>query len=459
MRKEALKLILVFLILSGATECTRAQYAIDVRVKGMQTTKAFLLEFLGTNPVNLIDSAQVTEGDRIHFSLPENAHPGMYRLVMGRQTWLDFIFNSEDIDLVTDFSAPVDSLQVIQSKENELWREYMNYHVVLNRKQEYLYRLQELYHPGDEFFHAIQKEIAGLQQTDPEEVARQIIDRAPESYVARFLQVELSPDIPVGLSMDEEMDYVLEHFLDDVNFDDPDLRYSPPLMSRINTYFGLFQQAYPPAELEERMIDGLNRVLSLAAVNDTVYDFVLDQLTRQFEHAEFETLFAYLTENFLLDGSCKDEAKSKELEEILSDIKKTEIGRSAPALVIPQQNGEIVLSEMKNPFTLILFWASWCPHCTEVLPQIKSIYQQYHPKGFEIIAISLDTDQKAYEKAVQSGGYNWINYSEFKGWDSSIAEEYGIRATPTMILVNQQGEIVAKPARAEILESLLSNLL
>lgn len=335
----------------------------------------------------------------------------------------------------------------------------MNYHMILNRKREYLYRLQELYHPGDEFFEAIQKEIAGLQQTDPEAVARQIIERAPDSYVARFLQVELTPDIPVGLSMDEELDYVLEHFLDKVDFNDPDLRYSPPLMSRINTYFGLFQQAFPPAELEERMIDGLNRVLSLAAVNDTVYEFVLDQLTLQFERSEFETLFAYLTENFLLDGSCKDEDKNRELEEILADIKKTAIGRTAPELVVPQKDGELVLSEMDNPLTMILFWASWCQHCTEVLPQIKKIYQQYHPKGFEIIAISLDTDEKAYNRAVQSGGYDWINYAEFKGWESSIASAYGIRATPTMILVDSQGKIVAKPARPEVLDNLLSNLL
>ena len=458
MRKSSLKILLTLMLSMVLTNCSRAQYSIDIQVNGMQTSKAFLLEFIGSNPVNLLDSARVVDGRNIHFTLPKNAHPGMYRLVLGRQTWLDFIFNHENIRMVTDFNAPVDSLQVIESKENSLWLEYMHFHMVLNRKQEYLFRLQELYRPEQEFYQALQKEIAGLRQTDPQEKAREIIQSAPNSYVARFLKVEMNPEIPPGLSMDEELDFLTQHFLDQVDFNDPELKYSPPLMSRINTYFGIFQQAYPPAEQEAKMIDALNRVLSLAAVNDTVYQFVLDELTKQFEHSEFETLFAYLTENFLLDGSCKDEAKSRELEQIVADIKKTAVGNQAPELILPLPAGKVTLSEMRQPVKMILFWASWCPHCTEILPELKKIYDRYKANGFEVIAISLDTDAGAYEQALKKGAYNWINYSDLKGWDSSIAANYGIRATPTMVLVDTSGRIIAKPALPDILEDLLKNL-
>lgn len=438
--------------------CSRAQYSLDMQVHGMQTSKAFLLEFVGAEAANLIDSTQVDQEGRIHFTLGQHAHTGMYRVVLGRQTWLDVVFNHEDIRLETHFQTPVDSLRVHASRENQLWRDYMNTHLVISRKQEHLYRLQNLYDPSDPFYAAIQREIAGLSQLNPDDAARKIILQAPDSYVARFLSAELSPDIPVGLSREEELNWLMEHFFDQIDFQDTTLMYSPPLMSRVNTYFGIVRQAFPPDEVEENLIRGLNRLLSLAAVHDTMYAFLLDQLSHLFEQSEYDMVFAYLTENFLLDGACADEERSRELEEILADIKKTEPGKQAPELILPASDGTVILSEMTGSFKLIVFWASWCPHCNDMLPVIHSFYKQYQERGLDVLAISLDTDRQAYEQAIRAGGYEWVNYSDLKGWDSPLALDYGIRATPTLILVGPDGKILAKPANPRSLNTWLKRL-
>ena len=94
-----------------------------------------------------------------------------------------------------------------------------------------------------------------------------------------------------------------------------------------------------------------------------------------------------------------------------------------------------------------------------MMPSLKSLYQQYQSKGFEIIAISLDKDSDAYEQALAKGNYAWINYSELKGWACSIAAKFGIRATPTMILVDRANKIVAKPRDPEMLRIFLEQYL
>ena len=45
-----------------------------------------------------------------------------------------------------------------------------------------------------------------------------------------------------------------------------------------------------------------------------------------------------------------------------------------------------------KPF-MINFWATWCGPCHREMPVLKKIYGDYHPKGLEIVAISVDDDR------------------------------------------------------------------
>ena len=199
--------------------------------------------------------------------------------------------------------------------------------------------------------------------------------------------------------------------------------------------------------------------MSKAVVNDAMFDFLLEEMTLMFERSEFETFFAYFTENYLLEASCKDDSRNQELTEILDAIQKTALGNQAPEIILPFSSGPVILSEINKPLIMILFWASWCPHCSEMLPEIEQIYNRYKDRGFEIIAISLDTDEDEYQKVLNQGQYTWLNYSELKGWDCSIAHDYGIRASPTMILLDQNKKIIGKPRNPAHLRQMISNIL
>ena len=455
--KLSSKHLVLAILLIASSNLVHSQFSIKVNVEAMRTSRAYLLEYIGTTP-EIIDSTTTKIPGQIEFILPSNAHTGMYRLVIGPKQFLDFVFNQENVELETNYNAPRDSLKVISSIENTLWSDYINFFSLLNRKQDNISRLLAVYETTDPFYAELEIELTRIQQIDPESLTRKIIADHPNSYVARFLKAELSSEVPTGLSYTEELEYLHEHFFDNIDFNDSDLIYSPPLMAKVQSFFGLCQQAYTPKEVEAKMIEGVNRLLSLAAVNDEIYKFIVDQIYTIFERSEFETFFAYFTETFMLDGSCKDEERSHELEEVLAAIKKTEIGSHAPPLTISLADGQVVLSELNKPVVLVLFWASWCPHCAEMLPEIKKLYNAYKSSGFEIIAISIDKDKAEYEKALAQGAFPWINYSELKGWDCSIVHDFGIRATPTMIVVDKDNRIVAKPRNIEMLRDLLNEL-
>ena len=146
------------------------------------------------------------------------------------------------------------------------------------------------------------------------------------------------------------------------------------------------------------------------------------------------------------------------MSEVLASIKKTQIGIRAPEIILPLDGGPLILSDIPEKYVLVVFWASWCPHCNEYMPLIKDIYSEYNKSGFEVVAISIDKTKAEYEAALRKGQYPWINYSELKGWGCSIAYDYGIRATPTMILLDENRNIISKPRNPEMLKETLKQL-
>jgi hypothetical protein len=70
---------------------------------------------------------------------------------------------------------------------------------------------------------------------------------------------------------------------------------------------------------------------------------------------------------------------------------------------------------------------------------VKKTYSKHHPKGFEIVGISLDKDKSALEEFVHENEMTWPQYFDGKGWGNKIARDFNISAIPSMFLVDKKG--------------------
>ncbi|MEK6616891.1 MAG: thioredoxin family protein, partial [Bacteroidota bacterium] len=127
-------------------------------------------------------------------------------------------------------------------------------------------------------------------------------------------------------------------------------------------------------------------------------------------------------------------------------------------------NGKLNLYQLPTDYTLLLFWATWCPHCVQVVPEIKKAVEQYlnpksqipNLKSLMVVAVSLDTDKEQWQKFVtEKNLLSFINFSEYKGWQSEAVKKFNVYATPTMFLLDKDKKIIAKP---ETTEQLINNL-
>ena len=73
------------------------------------------------------------------------------------------------------------------------------------------------------------------------------------------------------------------------------------------------------------------------------------------------------------------------------------------------------VANYKGKVVLVDFWATWCGPCVAELPNVLQTYEKYHPKGFEIVGISLDSDKARLTSFLAQRKMTWRQYFDGKG--------------------------------------------
>jgi peroxiredoxin len=211
-------------------------------------------------------------------------------------------------------------------------------------------------------------------------------------------------------------------------------------------------QAYGHASEEHRkeLIDyALKNMGTSVALYGTVLRWTGD--------AEIENL-DILVNNF--KKAHPDLSMTKVMEEKLNRFKNMANGVVAPDFSLPDTAGMMVArKDFKAKYTLLDFWASWCSPCLLQVPDLKKAHDTYHEKGFDIVGISVDKDERRWKSAIQRFDMNWLHLSDLKGWKSETARDYNVTFIPFNLLIDAEGRIVGKNLHSTELQAKLKELL
>lgn len=132
-----------------------------------------------------------------------------------------------------------------------------------------------------------------------------------------------------------------------------------------------------------------------------------------------------------------------------------------PDIELADRNGQQrKLSEVDSKVVLIYFWSATVPTQTMFnLDVLKPLYEDFHKKGFEIYAVSLDTDKAAWAQVVKEQNMPWVNVCDARGAASPYVSLYNIGALPGAYILNDgqfvDGEIVDEASLRTLLKKLL----
>ncbi|MDE7386701.1 MAG: AhpC/TSA family protein [Muribaculaceae bacterium] len=101
------------------------------------------------------------------------------------------------------------------------------------------------------------------------------------------------------------------------------------------------------------------------------------------------------------------------------------------------------LSDYVKPgqYTLVDFWASWCGPCKREIEIIKDLYAKYNGRGLDVVGVAV------WEEPDQTNAYlaeNPLPWNIIVNGQHGPTDIYGINGIPCIILIDPDGNIVAR---------------
>ena len=110
---------------------------------------------------------------------------------------------------------------------------------------------------------------------------------------------------------------------------------------------------------------------------------------------------------------------------------------------LDDQNNKINLDDYKGKLILINFWATWCAPCKDEMPSLDQLQINERLVNLRIFPINVGQDK--IDKAQKFFKDLEIKNLEIYFDDSiNLAKKFSLRGIPTSILINKDGEELAR---------------
>jgi peroxiredoxin len=119
-----------------------------------------------------------------------------------------------------------------------------------------------------------------------------------------------------------------------------------------------------------------------------------------------------------------------------------EVGLAAPEFTLARLGGgEISLRDLRGKVVLVNLWATWCAPCEQEMPAMQRLYAQLAPRGFELVAISVDEDAQAVERFRDRLA---LTFPIALDAQKRAAASYQSFRYPESFLIDREGVLVAR---------------
>ncbi|MBI1325753.1 redoxin domain-containing protein [bacterium] len=133
-------------------------------------------------------------------------------------------------------------------------------------------------------------------------------------------------------------------------------------------------------------------------------------------------------------------------------------GMPAPELVGEDVRGsQIRLSEYRGKVVAIVFWATWCNPCMEMIPHERELVKRMEGRPFVLLGVNGDDDRSKASKAMDELSMNWPSLWSGTKVDS-IAADWGVRSWPTIYVLDADGKIRYDAVRGADLDKAVDRL-
>ena len=108
-------------------------------------------------------------------------------------------------------------------------------------------------------------------------------------------------------------------------------------------------------------------------------------------------------------------------------------------VAVTMTSGQVIpLASLRGKVVIVNFWATWCPYCRHEMPDMQAFYRDWHAKGVEILALSIEDDPKLVAGFMQQQAYTFPAGLA----DAATQRAFGeIKKVPMSFIIDKKGVI------------------
>lgn len=149
----------------------------------------------------------------------------------------------------------------------------------------------------------------------------------------------------------------------------------------------------------------------------------------------------------------------KEFSHFVTQAKNTLVGMSVPEFELRSDSVSFHREDFAGKTLFLVAWTAGDPVNIDYMSALKEVYEQWHPKGLEVLSSCIGGSDQEYGYDIYSLSLPWNEVRDARGVKNELVDKFALTGTlPSGVLVGADGTILARGVSPEALEKALEYL-
>jgi len=136
------------------------------------------------------------------------------------------------------------------------------------------------------------------------------------------------------------------------------------------------------------------------------------------------------------------------------------LGKESPELQVSEWLGDDLgtMADLRGKPVMLVFWATWCPHCRREMPDIEETWQKFKDDGLVVIGVTRNSRGQTTEKVREYLGENGITLPIAVD-PGGTSRAFNVSGIPAAAFVDKTGKVVFRNHPRQITDDMIRKYL
>lgn len=462
-RNWLLSISLILTVISAVTSKSFAQegYELKFKINGLKDSLVHIANYYGEKQY-LKDSAYADANGNILFKGAEALPGGIYLFVFPNKTYFEFLIDKEQkFSLECQLGNVIETMKIKGSNDNILFYEYLKFIQDRSKEVEPLKAERKLKADSHQPTDSLDEKIKGIDKRVID-FKTEFIKTHPDCILSAIFKGSQDPEVPeLPTKPDGSKDsafayyYYRDHYFDNLDLSDERLLRSPIYHSKLQYFTKNLMIQIP-----DSIIPLADKLVNAASKNKETFKYMVWYLTNTYETSNImgmDQVFVHLVKNYYTKEKAYwvDETTLYKINDRARILEPILLGKKVKNLILTDSSGVYqALYNVNTPYTILYFWDPDCGHCKKATPKVKAYYDKVKSKGVQVFAVCTEVEMEKWKNYIKENKLDWINVADPK-LQNNFREEFDIKTTPQIFILDKDKKILAKKIDEETLEKIM----